>query len=561
MKILNYLIPSFLRRLDMYLLQRYPIIWETKIHYVLFFSAIVANLFLAALSFVPAARELSFMPYDRLILSAWGWGFLFALLAILFYAYQQSFVRIKNYTLRENVLRYGLYILGVSSIMLNTLTLPNLLVYRVNQLYAYAEIEQDLIELYKLKYLEGLIREVYSAGLSEQAQLQHLQLIQKLPLNQNQAYEKMMVFQQEIEAILDLREDKDWRTKIENHPIWHPDLKRKLIDRLQYENNYKEGERARIFGTSADLTLLLAKTQRNVAKYLPEQPHNLAAYYANRDLAFQLSNLMAYKHAGFLLNSFSANGLENQLGLHQMVNTLRRGSIAKNHQLNSYNYEMPAHEGTTDKRAMIQYFASQPKLESIIRQICHKTNIEPTYTFQASAFLTLFLALLVLSAKLFTLRNLIISGFMMFGSLFLLLFVISDEFFMIKGIRLIIIDLFANLLAVFGLSLWHFTQTPLFLSWLIPILIIAVSIGLTSYVQLKKINFRWIPLLWTFVISSAMVSTAVTSFVLLLYPHISGRDAHHFLLTQIYIIYPILALAMFGMYAFYNQITIFPQKK
>jgi hypothetical protein len=566
MKILNYLIPKPLRKLDVYLLQRYPIIWETKIHYVLFFSAVVANAVLGIFSLAYSARELSLIPYDSLIATTWGWGFLFATLAILFYAYQQSFVRIKNYTLRENTLRYGLYILGVSSIMLNTLTLPNLLIYRVNQLYSYSELERDVIELHHLKYLGDLIKEVDNLASADETKLQHWQLIQKLPLNQNQAYEKMIAFRQEVKALFNSPDEEDKIDKVKQHPVWHPDLKTRLIDNLQYENAQTSEERANNLANVADMSLLLMSTQRDVAKYLPKLNINYGEYdarnYINRDLAFQLANLIAYKKADFFLTSSSPAGLENRLAFHYILNTLRNGVVPKNHSFKDYEYEQRPNEGNLDKEAMILAFNSQAKVDNTIRQVCNQVNIEQHYTFQASAFLALFLALLVLSAKIFTLRNLIISGFLMFGSLFVLAFAMTSEFFYIGDMRRVLFQAFDGILNILGISLYNIHHRPLFLSWLVPLLIMAFSLGVASYVQLKKINFRWIPLLWTFVITSAMVSTAVTSFFLLLYSHIAGRDYYYnALLTQIQIIYPILALAMFGMYALYNQIAIFPQKK
>jgi hypothetical protein len=557
MKILNYLIPSPLRKIDNRLLQHYPIVWETKIHYVLFYIA-VANCFFRIVASLYSARELSYIPYENLVAQTWGWSFLFAMLAILYYAYQQSFVRIKVYSWRENILRYGLYLLGVSMIMVTTLSLPTTLInHKINTLYSSTEIKKDLIELNKIKYLGDLIREVRNSSISRQEEMQLLKLLQNHPLNQNQAFEKIIAFQDEFEKIYNFGKDKKWIEEVKQHPTWHPELKMQLFYQFKDEQNDDNEEHPKYFSDIADITLLMPSIQQKIAKYLPEYPesYNKLYRYEKRDLSFQLANLIAYKNDDFFLNSLKPHQIDNGLSYNHIKIFLHKGVSLSSSCSRKEIYTEPLE---LKEKELIELFIPQRKLEAAISQAWSQKNKDVSYAFQASAFFTLFLALLVLTAKIFTLRNLIISGFMMFASLFLLAFSLTTELFYIGDIRRILFQVFGSF-EIFGISIYNSidTDTPIVLFWLVPILIISVSVGLASYVQLKKINFRWIPLIWTFVLTSALVTTSVTSFVLLFRSYILNCD----LLTQINFLYPTLAIAMFGMYVMYNQIAVLPQKK
>jgi hypothetical protein len=216
---INHLIIKPLAKLDTYLLQRYPIIWETKIHYVLFYSAIVANLGLIGLGHLYPARELSYIPYNELIENVWTWVFCLALLSILGYAYQQSYVRIKIYSFKQSLLRYGLYMLGVSSILFNTLVLPNTLVYRVNQLNDYQTLKQDFISHLKTEYLIEITQFVDFMGDSAvKNRKDYLTILQKTPINQEKTVERTLAFLEEIKQ-LSAQENKESRLKyIRNHP-------------------------------------------------------------------------------------------------------------------------------------------------------------------------------------------------------------------------------------------------------------------------------------------------------------------------------------------------------
>jgi hypothetical protein len=554
MQALNYLIPKPLRKLDTHLLQHYPIIWETKIHYVLFFSALVANVVLSALAFVYPAKILTYIPYETMVAQAWGWSTLAAMLAVLYYAYQQSFVRVQTYTWRQNLLRYSLYAVGVSSILFNTLTLPNLLIYRVNQVYSQAEIARDLIEHTRNQYLISLVNRAYE-GYNENDIPSSFELLKKHPLNHSQSLDRIIAFQNDFKKIH--LESDNKQQSIQNQTNWHPELREHLAEKLSYNSNSGFLDMLRVI----DQTLALPFTQQKNQKYLPPLSYYDSRYdyrYQNLNLTSQLANLLKYKKANFWLNTFYNQEIEHNLNFENINRTLQTAISSK--QLAKKIKEAYINNRLSNNE-LIELSKESDKLDKYIQAAWADENIAIGFGLPVAIFMTLFLSLLVLTAKIFTLKNLIISGFLMFGSLFLLMISATTEWFFIRELRWGLIGIMSDFFAIFDISFRSFVSTPLIISWLVPWLIMLFSLGLANYVRLQKINFRWVPLLWTFVLSSAMVATLATSFLLLFEKNVIRYDYLNVFVTQLWFIYPLLALAMFAMYVVYNQIALFPQKK
>lgn len=89
-KVMPYLIPAFLRRLDHYLLIRCPLLWVSKVHYVLFYSLLALSLGGLLIYFYPLTPA-SYLPtYEEILLV----GALLVLPVAIYWVYLQVIYKV-----------------------------------------------------------------------------------------------------------------------------------------------------------------------------------------------------------------------------------------------------------------------------------------------------------------------------------------------------------------------------------------------------------------------------------------------------------------------------------
>ena len=67
MKILQYLIPKFLKKIDHYLLLRYPVLWETRVHFVVFYSLILGNVLALGLGMIYPVSKANIPDFEQVL--------------------------------------------------------------------------------------------------------------------------------------------------------------------------------------------------------------------------------------------------------------------------------------------------------------------------------------------------------------------------------------------------------------------------------------------------------------------------------------------------------------
>ena len=139
----KHLTPSFLKRIDHFLLTNYPVVWSTQVHFFVFYSLIVTNL-AACLIGLAYPLTINNIPEYKSLFEVWKWSFAFAIGLLSFYAYLQSYAIKEVFNHKEVLNRMLIYLFCTGSVFANTLIFPNVIHYRVKQIIPKQEFYDDL---------------------------------------------------------------------------------------------------------------------------------------------------------------------------------------------------------------------------------------------------------------------------------------------------------------------------------------------------------------------------------------------------------------------------------
>jgi hypothetical protein len=628
MKLKQFLVPPFLKKLDRYLLTRYPIIWETKIHFVLFYSTFLGNLLLASFVSFYSAENLSLIPYKDLSNYTWTWGTLVGALILLYYAYQQSFVRIPAYTIRQNILRFGLYSLAVVSIISNVLMVPNTIAFRVRQLYDYQSVVNDYqymqkavlgIDLY-INYNDHFQdRIIETRDYYEEEEIpaeildHHSKSIEKIKqitwLNQTKQLNTLEFFINELNQIVDANkienyahkktladslEREMYNTKIEissenstqtlkektefekNFPKhldflksdylkikksilsqanWPKELKEQLVEKVNYKNiltlDFRSFE-------NCDFTSLnpnILKLKKKYLTYLSERyTYSINGNIVNRNniglLNDRFQNLLNYYTNDYLFRDW----IKRNVNFIEFYFNNDHKNIEKNQKRN---------QGLV---YFLDNYLTEKQFDKDFNILLIKPYLSLNTSFNLLYIFLLNISLVILSAQLFSLRNIFIAGFTILASHILLLFLNNTEYIYIQKFRLLALG---GLSPIFGKEIITIRDTdPILLYWFVPFLIMSISALIATAFILKTIHFKWAQSVWVFILSSAYLSCLSACYYLFsrefkfnIDPTAYEYKFENILSQQIFLIYPLLILSMFLMYAFYNHLTLIPKRK
>ncbi|TAH20968.1 MAG: hypothetical protein EAZ08_04470 [Cytophagales bacterium] len=147
MKLLNLLTPKFLKNLDDYFLLNYRLLWITKVHYVLYYGALVA-LGSSALVWAYPLHTYSSLPETGFVLFL---AILFSLPAAIFWVYKQAIYSVeKNYgslfPFMEQ-LRFGAYILCFTVFLGLPIYFTSLVESKIMNLESSEQLSKDAYDL------------------------------------------------------------------------------------------------------------------------------------------------------------------------------------------------------------------------------------------------------------------------------------------------------------------------------------------------------------------------------------------------------------------------------
>jgi hypothetical protein len=280
-------------------------------------------------------------------------------------------------------------------------------------------------------------------------------------------------------------------------------------------------------------------------------------------LKYQFSNSLTYHHTDFFFQPTPINSLQNKEKLNQLLDEFNQ---TIKYFSSTFKYEYNPNEITLENLQKIIKLVNDLQLMTVVLEdICYIEYfyLGANYIFESYIFSILFLSLLILSAQVFTFKNLILSSILTFVGFFILTFLLYSQLDILQQIRAQLSEIFSNLSLIVGFELDNYYHNRFFMIWFTPILLIIALPILWVFIFSKQGFLKWIILLMNFLWLSSFFLTAFAIFFLNFVSQRTGciPDGPNPLVRQIIFIYPILALAMFGMYALYNQIAIFPQKK
>jgi hypothetical protein len=142
---MNRLMPSFLKKLDAWLLLRYPRVWATRIHIFTFFSLIVCNIFMWLLTF-SSKVSMERLPDNGTLQMTVILFALLSFLAILFWVSQFK-AKLKTYTYWESLLCLAMCFGVIISLMINVQLYKAQMVQKVGRLVTEDQSNKDLLLL------------------------------------------------------------------------------------------------------------------------------------------------------------------------------------------------------------------------------------------------------------------------------------------------------------------------------------------------------------------------------------------------------------------------------
>ncbi|MDX2305556.1 MAG: hypothetical protein NW226_22275 [Microscillaceae bacterium] len=152
--------PNFLKKIDHYLLLRYPVLWSTKVHFFVFYSLILTNL-VAVLGGLTYPLATNRIPDYNDTFQIWTWSFGLAVGILLYYAYTQSYSFRQIFSLKEVLLRTLVYLFCTGSLFVNSWIFPQMIYYRVTQIVPKSEFYEDLNSFVLEDYLAKMVQLSY----------------------------------------------------------------------------------------------------------------------------------------------------------------------------------------------------------------------------------------------------------------------------------------------------------------------------------------------------------------------------------------------------------------
>lgn len=138
---MQFFIPSFLKRLDHYLLIHYPLLWVSKVHYVLSYSLLALSLGGLFVYFYPLTPA-SYLPtYEEMLLV----GALLVLPAAIYWIYLQMIYKVSATHLRFFAhAQFALYFLCFSVFTFLPFAFSAMVNEKVANLVTYKELIEDI---------------------------------------------------------------------------------------------------------------------------------------------------------------------------------------------------------------------------------------------------------------------------------------------------------------------------------------------------------------------------------------------------------------------------------
>lgn len=605
MKFLKYLIPQFLKKADAHLLQNYPIIWETKIHFILFYSTIVANLSLFGLAWLMPI-DFKFVPsYDNYVELTISWSAFSAFLMLCFYFYQQSFIRIKVYTFKETVLRYGMYVLAVVSFGTNILALPQGITFRVRQAYSKEEIKKDFFDLARTEYLTDLTKFILNRT-SESESSKYFAILKNSPLNKNKEVSEILQGLKDYNEIIDKKHILDYEEKlqkftdfsennqvdlepsneqkgdfsklfadsltflmkdhkrihhsIENHPQWNKDFKKQLISRVKLhktldlsQDEFFECNLELSTTTSKKILPKYASARNDYKKYYTETSDDkfyddYSSYYEFKKNG--ISNLCAFYHTDLFLNTkydlYTSHFFE---GINDYIIGTNNFDDRITDRENHSNQDILLYLSEKEKDKYMASLMDEKFVNAKIGEFLWKEDISEDFSIKLLAIFIINAALLLLATKFFSFRNLFISGFGMMAGAFSLAALLYFDFF--KTTRKVIFGIFGNS----KYFLESYISNDILFIYFISFLILCITIFFALYLVTQKANYKWLKTLFVFLLCSTM---ALQIFGV---PHLEENGVDEIYTKNLFYLYETLVLLMFALYYLYNRMLALPLKK
>ncbi len=169
--------PTFIKRLDQKLLTKYPNVWRTKLHYILFFSLIVGNLVAYGLaSIYPVAIDQ--IPSSGNFMALYFISCVFGGFILLYWGFTQFKFKLKDHRFGVQLMTFAIYSLGILSFSINIFVFQ----YRLTERVANVEETQTFME--DRSFVEKLDYFRYYAGnemafLDQSRKLQIAQIVGK----------------------------------------------------------------------------------------------------------------------------------------------------------------------------------------------------------------------------------------------------------------------------------------------------------------------------------------------------------------------------------------------
>ncbi len=442
MKILDFFIPAFLKRIDRFLLLHYPVVWETRVHYVTFYSLLVVNSLAFAVGWLLPIHEAS-MPNFAEMRVVLVLSILSSLLVLGFYAYQQSSKRRLVYRFSEIITRALIYTFCTLSILANAFVLPSIIRHRVQTLFEAEQLSEDLKTLKRAEYTADLIDYVLRSGkaissdegqqvafldqlrashLNQQGQInQHLQVLKALeeilpPFSTEKQHDYNVKRKELLDNISkqDLLFDQIKHLKLGHFSSdstraarllayfsWAPEFKARLQQRLELTeiglHAGKLWKKAPLFLNSAALQAL---HQQYRTPFKDGQQHF-------SDLMDKIQDIHCYHQSS--LPFFNAD--EYRIYNYQGENTLQ--DMLRHCPQSAHSYEDDAPLDTYSYEYDLSLLANGASLDILLdpylleREVSDYTTqvFTADYHWQAFLILVMMMVSVILSAQVFTLRN------------------------------------------------------------------------------------------------------------------------------------------------------------
>jgi hypothetical protein len=290
---------------------------------VLFYSGIIANFILMMVGFCLPISKNYVIEYEYFNNKSLLWTGILVGLFVLYYAYRQTVQYKKSYSLKEILVKLGLYWVVILCLMSNLLTLPYTAIYRVKCIYTEEQLIQA--EKYNIKcailadflmYLyknQGLFDTDYEK--TEWSKI--LKILQKSHLNEEALVDKILQTFQELETIIktlpthqDSIHSKDlaqalltkWKVSPQNNDVF---LAQNLPEVLNY---LEEGNNINFFED-----VLSEKHNQKASHIMPYFQNNIFLQFAIKvgvNIDSIAGKILSYK--GVEIDEIAASGRANK---------------------------------------------------------------------------------------------------------------------------------------------------------------------------------------------------------------------------------------------------------